>query len=547
MPLWFGYGFRLTHDHDPRKLTHGPPDDPTDTSRPLRATTHDRDMLTQRELEWITHELSDTLVGGAVQKIYAEGSDAYVLRVRVPRSSRLLRVCLDPALGRAHLTRERGPQPQTPTSFTMLLRKRLQGIVLREVELLGSDRVLALRGDVRVDDEGGRETLTLVVELTGAITNAFLLDQKQTILGVHSAARASERDLRVGSPYAAPTPPTPSEDDPQRHNRWSDASEDLPDDDPLSSAPRSSLVEGTYAQLDTDTTCARARASLLADLKRARRRLKRLVQNIEGDLARAHEAQGLRRLGELLQSAYGKIPRGAASAMVPDYYEEGMPEVEIPLDPSRSLQDNIDSFFSQYRRLNGAIDQIESRLLEAMESLDVVEDARARARAAESVEDIEATRELVAVALRPKQRTRRPGARGESTRAPYRAFMAHSGAELLVGRGARHNDLLTTKHARGRDLWLHARDWAGAHVVLRMTRGAEPRHQDLLDAATLAAHFSKGREDTLVDVTYTHAKNVRKPKGYPPGRVTVSAGKTIAISIEQPRLERLLAGERPVD
>jgi predicted ribosome quality control (RQC) complex YloA/Tae2 family protein len=502
-------------------------------------------MLTQSELAWITEELAEHLTGGAVQKVYAEGSDAYVLRVRVPGATHLLRVALDPELGRAHFTRERGPQPPSPTAFTMLLRKRLGGMVVREVSASPNDRVLTLRGDTRDPEGDGRSPVTLVVELTGAITNAFVLGAEDVVLGAHSTTRAAERGLSPGDTYAPPTPPPASPDGAQDHNRFDDAPGDpSTEDDPLHATPRSARVEDAYAARDAELTLDRARADLLSDLKRASRRLRRHVRNIEGDLERAHQAQDLRRWGELLQSAYGKIPRGADSASVPDYYAEGMPTVEIPLDPARSLQENIDSYFAQYRRLHGAIDRIESRLLEAMESLEAVDAARDDARRATSLDALERARGAVAQTLRPRQRQRPPSARGDAERAPYRTFVATSGAEILVGRGARHNDALTTKHARGRDLWLHARDWAGAHVVLRLNRGEEPRHQDLLDAATLAAHFSKGKEDTLVDVTHTKAKNVRKPKGYPPGRVTVSGGKTLAIAIEPGRLERLFAHER---
>jgi predicted ribosome quality control (RQC) complex YloA/Tae2 family protein len=112
-----------------------------------------------------------------------------------------------------------------------------------------------------------------------------------------------------------------------------------------------------------------------------------------------------------------------------------------------------------------------------------------------------------------------------------------------VGRGGKDNDALSLKVARGNDLWLHAHNWAGAHVVVRLRRDQEVPEQLLLDAATLAAFYSKGRNDTVIEVTYTRAKNVRKPKGLPPGRVTVAGGKTLALRIEPARLQRLLGRE----
>ena len=204
-------------------------------------------MLTQSELSWLTEELSAQLVGGSVQKIYAEGPDAYVLRLRIPGASYLLRVVLDPALGRAHFTRAREPQPPSPTSFTMLLRKRLGGMVVRHVIASPNDRVLTLRGDVRDPvDDGARAQVALVIELTGAVTNAFVLGADDVILGVHSASRAAERDLSTGDTYTPPTPPPASEDAIQHQNRFLDDPTVPPDDDPLHATPRA-LKQQSFA------------------------------------------------------------------------------------------------------------------------------------------------------------------------------------------------------------------------------------------------------------------------------------------------------------
>jgi predicted ribosome quality control (RQC) complex YloA/Tae2 family protein len=121
-----------------------------------------------------------------------------------------------------------------------------------------------------------------------------------------------------------------------------------------------------------------------------------------------------------------------------------------------------------------------------------------------------------------------------------RRFVSADGLEILVGGDARENDHLTFRIARGSDLWLHAREAAGAHVVVRLPRGKSAPLETLLDAASLAAHFSRMRDAEKVDVLYVEAKLVRKTRGAPAGLVLVAGGKTIRVARDAARRERLL-------
>jgi predicted ribosome quality control (RQC) complex YloA/Tae2 family protein len=122
---------------------------------------------------------------------------------------------------------------------------------------------------------------------------------------------------------------------------------------------------------------------------------------------------------------------------------------------------------------------------------------------------------------------------------PYREFRAASGMPILVGRGSDRNDELTFKVARGNDLWLHARDWAGAHVIVA-SDGRPVDGETLLDAATLAAHHSRARDEAQVDILYVARKHVRKPPRSAPGLVTTSGAKTVRVRMQPERLQRLL-------
>lgn len=112
-------------------------------------------------------------------------------------------------------------------------------------------------------------------------------------------------------------------------------------------------------------------------------------------------------------------------------------------------------------------------------------------------------------------------------RMPYKRFMSRGGLEIRVGRSARDNDDLTFHHSSPDDVWMHARDAAGSHVVLRWTDEGAPPASDLEEAAILAAWHSQSRGSTVVPVDWTRRRYVRKPRGAGPGSVLVSRAKTV--------------------
>jgi hypothetical protein len=122
---------------------------------------------------------------------------------------------------------------------------------------------------------------------------------------------------------------------------------------------------------------------------------------------------------------------------------------------------------------------------------------------------------------------------------PFRTYRSSGGLEIWVGRGAASNDALTFRESSPRDVWLHARDAAGAHVVLRWSRDEPPPSRDLEEAAVLAAWHSKSRGSGLVPVDWTRRKYVRKAKGGTPGLVLVQRSETIFVKPDE-RVERRL-------
>ena len=111
-----------------------------------------------------------------------------------------------------------------------------------------------------------------------------------------------------------------------------------------------------------------------------------------------------------------------------------------------------------------------------------------------------------------------------------RHYRSSDGYEVIVGRAARDNDTLTFRVARPNDLWLHAGDYPGSHVVVRNSSRKDIPHRTIIEAAQLAAKFSQAGEDSKVTVHYTHRKFLSKPKGAAPGLVRMSTFRSITVA-----------------
>jgi len=263
----------------------------------------------------------------------------------------------------------------------------------------------------------------------------------------------------------------------------------------------------------------------LDDARRRIRRLERLEANLDQDLARLADESGLRRRAEALLTFGRGLEAGRESAEIEDPHEPGC-FLTITLDPRLGGLANAERMFDKARRVERARHQVELRRRE-------------------NVSELAAAREREALVLDARDRRQLPGP-GESARrgdredaaAGPRRYLTGRGLSVLVGRGARENHHLTFRVARAEDLWLHARDAPGAHVVLRDDEGRAGA-DDLREAAEIAAFFSEARGEALVDVHVTRRKHVKPAKGGP-GRVFVAHSDTLRVRPRDPegRLRR---------
>lgn len=459
------------------------------------------------ELVPLVEGLTERLVGAVVQHARQPDPETLVITFRRPGATEHLLLAVGAGRSRLHAIDRPPPNPKAPHAFQGLLRSRLHGRLVG-VEQLGGDRVVLLRF------QGGDGALTLACELTDRHGNLFLLDADDRILGTLRTSR-SERGLRPGAQW---TPPLA---------RPSEAPDRFGGD--------GAAVAATYGARERTERARRQRQGMRSSLVARGRRLRRRAARQRADAARGDEAEGLREEGDLLRGAFALLTRGMSEVEAPDFYRGGTRT--LTLDPMLHPGEQINRRYSRAKRAERSAQEAGRRLSETEAELGEVE-ALLEALDEAGDDDLDEVQGLLPAAPAPKR-----GKTPQPTRLPYRALWSKAGQEFRVGRGARDNDDLTFRHSRGRDVWLHVRGRPGAHVVIR-DPGQAPPLEVLLLGAQLALAGSKAPDGERAEVAWTRVKDVRKPKGLPPGKVLVSQERVLFVEADRAELEQL-SEQRP--
>ncbi|OGX87076.1 NFACT RNA binding domain-containing protein [Hymenobacter glacialis] len=242
--------------------------------------------------------------------------------------------------------------------------------------------------------------------------------------------------------------------------------------------------------------------------------------------ALAHEA-GYRHTADLIMANLHDIPAGATQIEVLDFYTNQpklikLKRTEKPQLTAENLYRKGKNQQIEERQLAERITRRETEALTALERL-------------EEMDILPALAELRGLRTWRKQHglDPKPAAAKAGTELPFKVF-EDRGFTILVGRNAANNDLLTQKYAHKDDLWLHAKDVTGSHVVIRHKAGQPVPEPVVEHAAQLAGWYSRRQHDSLCPVTVTPKKFVRKPKGALPGQVVVERERVVLVKPGNP-------------
>lgn len=352
----------------------------------------------------------------------------------------------------------------------------------------------------------------------------YWMDEGQS---VREAFEIVQEHLARGAPFLY------ASDEPERRHRVSLSPIELASERALSARPMPSFNEAMIEAVRITVDAVRA-TSIEKRLESAiRRRLKRLL-GLRAKLSRQEETlpapESLRRRGETLLAglAQAKTIREGL-VRVPDPFDAEGREIEIPIDPRMGLAANAERMFRRSRKAERTRVELERRTTQLDQEIAYAEELQT------SLVDASTPAELAALEREAEERglvesKRLHGRAAPADRKlPPRRFESSQGNVILVGRSARSNEEVTFRSSKPDDLWFHALGMPGSHAVLRLAPGVEAEPNEILQAASLAAHFSKGRDAAHVEVMVTERRNVSKIKGAPPGLVKVQSYRTVRV------------------
>lgn len=255
----------------------------------------------------------------------------------------------------------------------------------------------------------------------------------------------------------------------------------------------------------------------------------------EGD-----NAEELKIWGELLTANLYQLKQGE-QAQVVNFYDPQQPMMTIPMLGHLTPNENAQRYFKRYAKAkNGAEKALEQaqHTQEELDYLDTIKDSLGSALTLDDIIDIRLELEAAGY-VKAKLTKQNKKTKKEPTHKPL--MVEQDGFQILVGKNNVQNDYLTLKIARNNDLWFHAKDMPGSHVIIKNHQEQREIPKEILDlAAHLAAYFSKGKHSALVPVDYTLKKHVHKPNGAKPGRVIYENQKTIYITPDEEAIEQLI-------
>ena len=259
-------------------------------------------------------------------------------------------------------------------------------------------------------------------------------------------------------------------------------------------------------------------------------RLARKISVQKVELEKCQDREILRQKGDLIGANMHLIKKGAPFADVINFYDENAGTIRIALDVTKTAQQNAQKYYKDYAKAKTADKMLRVQIENSAEELSYLETVADEIARAESEQDLSSIRqELVAEGYLKENKSEKNNRKAKALKPDFREFETTDGFKVLVGRNNRQNDLLTLKTANKNDLWFHTKDIPGSHTVI-ITDGREVSEQAILEAAQIAAFFSKAKDSSQVPVDYTIIKRVNKPQGAKPGKVIYTEQKTVFVT-----------------
>ena len=532
-------------------------------------------------LHHMVEELRRELVNGRIQKINQPFEQELVLQIRSNRQSHRLLLSAHPVFGRIQLTQTTFENPAQPSTFIMVLRKYLQGALIESIEQVENDRIVEMIVSNK-NEIGDHIQATLIIEIMGKHSNILLVDKSShkilEVIKHVGFSQNSYRTLLPGSTYIAP-PSTESlnpftvkdeklfeilqtQETTAKHLQslfqglgrdTANKLESILVSEKLSTfrnffnqETKPCLTKTSFSPVPFANQVGEPFTSLSdlldtyykdkAERDRVKQQASELIRRVENELQKnrhklkkqekellaTDNAEEFRQKGELLTTFLHQVPNDQDQVILDNYYTNQ--PITIALDKALTPNQNAQRYFKRYQKLKEAVKYLTDLIEETKATILYLESVETVLNQAGLEEIAEIREELIQTGfIRRRQREK------IQKRKKPEQYLASDGKTIIyVGRNNLQNEELTFKMARKEELWFHAKDIPGSHVVI--SGNLDPSDEVKTDAAELAAYFSQGRLSNLVQVDMIEVKKLNKPTGGKPGFVTYTGQKTLRVT-----------------
>ena len=297
----------------------------------------------------------------------------------------------------------------------------------------------------------------------------------------------------------------------------------------------SEALEAFFGSRDARDRLSQKSASMLRMLRTQVERCEKKLAMQEEELASAEKMDEYRVMGEAIHANLFQIQKGMQAVELPNWFSEEGGTILVPLDTQLTPVQNAQRYFKKYQKARNARETAAVQREKTLTELDYLEGMLLDVDKCVQESELEEIRaELVRTGYLKKNTNRRQQRQLPRSK-PY-VYLSADGIEILVGKNATQNDRLTGS-ARPDEMWLHAKDMPGSHVIIQ-AEGDIPE-QTLREAAQLAAWYSKGQRSSMVPIDYTRRKYVKKPGGAAPGKVIYTHQKTAYMTVDESDIRRI--------
>lgn len=533
----------------------------------------------------VKKSLIDTIQSGRINKIYQISKYELLFQVRANRKNYQLLISSHPMYARVQLTSLTYPTPEAPNPLTMLFRKLLEGGYIKEIEQIDLDRILKITFACH-NELGDAIEYILYIEIMGKHSNIILVGKNNKIIDCikHiSPSMNTERFLQPGALYQLPPmveklnpftndfvedsqltkiyqgmAPILSKEILYRIDQGEDFKEimnQIANSQDLyitkvndkeyfhvielthlqGATTKYPLFDGLdlhFNEIDQKERIKQQTSNLLKFIQNEYQKNTTKLKKLKATLEDSENSDDYRIKGDLLYASLHLMQKGMTSVEVDNYYDNT--KMKITLDPKLDPKANAQKYYQKYQKAKNSIDILHQQIELTEKEIDYFDSLITAMAQASYYDALEIKEELENEGYLKKKKQRNTI---RKKRIPqFKKYLTKDGIEIDIGKNNLQNDYLTFKYAHRYDMWFHAKDMPGSHVIVKA--------QDLDEytirlAAKIAAYYSKGKNSSSVPVNYTFVKTLKKPAGSKPGKVILDNYKTIYIDPDEEFLKEL--------